>query len=338
MTLREIEQSVFGEIHNAKTAQELEEVRHTYLGRKGYLTSILRGLSTLSLEERRDVGGQANELRSRIEQVLEERLRDLKGAQENGFFDVSFPGKKLVTGHLNPLTLILREIEDIYLSLGFSVVEGPEVETEFHNFDALNIPANHPAREMWDTFWLKRGDEKEQRMLLRTHTSPVQIRYMLTHQPPFRIIVPGTTYRYEATDARHEMQFTQVEGLAVGSDVTLANFKSIIEAFFSRLFAQKVEIRLRPGYFPFVEPGVEVDATCPRCKKKGCELCKFSGWLELGGAGMVHPNVFNAVKYNPKEVQGFAFGIGAERFAMIKYGIPDIRLFRSGDLRFIRQF
>ncbi|MBI5420693.1 MAG: phenylalanine--tRNA ligase subunit alpha [Parcubacteria group bacterium] len=335
MTLQEIEQLVFAEIIRVTTAKELEEVQHTYLGRKGHLTAILRGLSTLSLEEKRTIGEQANALRVRIETALKEQFGKLEGKGEEKFFDITFPGKKVVTGHLNPLTLILREIEDIFISFGFSVVEGPEVETEFNNFDALNIPANHPAREMWDTFWLK---PENQKLLLRTHTSPVQIRYMMTHEPPFRIIVPGTTYRYEATDARHEMQFTQVEGLVVGKDVTLANFKAVIEAFFIRLFAQKVEIRLRPGYFPFVEPGVEVDATCPRCKKKGCELCKFSGWLELGGAGMVHPNVFDAVKYNPKEVQGFAFGIGAERFAMIKYGIPDIRLFRSGDLRFIRQF
>ncbi len=336
MTLQEIEQSVFVEIGRVSTAKELEGIQHTYLGRKGHLTAILRGLSELSLEEKRDVGERANVLRVRIETALEERrLAMSERSESNGFFDITFPGKKVVTGHLNPLSLILREIEDIFISFGFSVVEGPEVETEFNNFDALNIPANHPAREMWDTFWLK---SEHQRLLLRTHTSPVQIRYMMSHEPPFRIIVPGTTYRYEATDARHEMQFTQVEGLVVGGDVTLANFKAVIEAFFIRLFAQKVEIRLRPGYFPFVEPGVEVDATCPRCKRKGCELCKFSGWLELGGAGMVHPNVFDAVKYNPKKVQGFAFGIGAERFAMIKYGIPDIRLFRSGDLRFIRQF
>jgi len=340
MILEEIEQLVFTEIGRVSTAKELEEIQHTYLGRKGHLTGILRGLSLLSLEEKRDVGGKANALRVRIETALKERLEELKDKQEERFFDITFPGEKIVTGHLNPLTLILKEIEDIFISFGFSVVEGPEVETEFNNFDALNIPANHPAREMWDTFWIKSQipNPKSQRSLLRTHTSPMQIRYMMTHEPPFRIIVPGTTYRYEATDARHEMQFTQVEGLVVGEDVTLANFKAVIEAFFIRLFAQKVEIRLRPGYFPFVEPGVEVDATCPRCKKKGCELCKFSGWLQLGGAGMVHPNVFDAVKYNPTEVQGFAFGIGAERFAMIKYGIPDIRLFRAGDLRFIRQF
>lgn len=337
MTINEIEHSVFAEIHNTHTAKELEEVRARYLGRKGTLTSVLRGLAELSLEDRREIGPRAQALRDRIEEACEDRLQDFEATSET-FFDVSFPGKKITVGHHNPLSLLIQDTEDIFLSLGFSVVDGPEVETEFNNFDALNIPANHPAREMWDTFWLKRAHNTEPRKLLRTHTSPVQIRYMQTHEPPFRIIVPGTTYRYEATDARHEMQFSQIEGLAVGETVTLANFKSIITAFFSRLFAQKVEIRLRPSYFPFVEPGVEVDATCPRCHKRGCELCTFTGWLELGGAGMVHPHVFDAVGYNPNTIQGFAFGVGAERLAMIKYGIPDIRLFRSSDLRFIQQF
>ena len=238
--------------------------------------------------------------------------------------------------------------------MGFTVAEGPEIETEHYNFDALNIPAEHPARDMWDTFWLRQNEIKIQsagrrtklknneRLLLRTHTSPVQIRYMETHEPPIRIISPGIVYRYEATDASHDIEFWQIEGLMVDKDVSAANFKAVIERFFSELFRRVVSIRLRPSYFPFVEPGFEVDISCAQCKGKGCSICGQSGWLEMMGAGMVHPNVFKAVGYNPSPlaggVQGFAFGMGLDRIAMMKYKIPDIRLMRSGDLRFLDQF
>ena len=231
------------------------------------------------------------------------------------------------------------------------MAEGPEVETERYNFDALNIPRNHPSRDMWDTFWLKPTNDKRlttndnrklsvvsSGLLLRTHTSPVQIRYMEKHNPPIRIIAPGRTFRYEATDASHEFQFYQVEGLMVDKNVSVANFKAVIEEFFSRLFETKVKTRLRPSYFPFVEPGFEVDISCLNCSQKGCSACKKAGWLEIAGAGMVHPSVFKAVGYNPKQVQGFAFGMGLDRIVMMKYKIPDIRLFHSGDLRFLKQF
>ena len=235
--------------------------------------------------------------------------------------DVTAPGKRPERGHLHPLTLVQNKAIDIFSSMGFEVAEGPEVETEYYNFDALNIPKNHPARDMWDTFWLKNGK------LLRTHTSPVQIRYMETNQPPFRLIAPGKVFRYEATDATHEAQFYQLEGLMVGKEITLANLKAVMEVFFQKFFGEKnIKVRLRPSYFPFVEPGVEVDIW-------------FKGkWMEIAGAGMVHPKVLENVKIDPREWQGFAFGMGIDRLAMIKYKIDDVRLFYSGDLRFIKQF
>lgn len=235
--------------------------------------------------------------------------------------DVTVPGKKIEHGHLHPITQAQKKASDIFSSMGFEIVEGPEVETEYYNFDALNIPKDHPARDLWDTFWLKNG------RLMRTHTSPVQIRYMETHQPPLRIIVPGRTFRYEATDATHEIQFYQLEGLMIGEDITLANLKAVMETFFQEFFGSKsIQVRLRPSYFPFVEPGVEVDM---KYKKK---------WMEIAGAGMVHPKVLENIKLNPRQWQGFAFGMGIDRLAMLKYKIDDMRLFYSSDLRFIKQF
>jgi phenylalanyl-tRNA synthetase alpha chain len=263
------------------------------------------------------------------------------------WLDITRPGVRPEKGHLHPLTKMTREMIDIFSQLGFEIVEGPEVETEYYNFDALNIPDYHPAREMWDTFWLSGGyrmgevnkkQTRHDRLLLRTHTSPVQVRYMETHNPPFRIIVPGRVYRYEATDASHDVQFHQLECLMVDKNASLASLKAIIHEFFSRLFTKRVTIRLRPSYFPFTEPSVEIDISCLSCKGKGCSICKKTGWVELAGAGMVHPNVFNAVGYNPQDVRGFAFGMAIDRLALMKYNIPDIRLFRSGDIRFLKQF
>lgn len=235
-------------------------------------------------------------------------------------------------GHIHPLNQVIRSAVEIFTELGFEVAEGPEAETEYYNFDALNIPKDHPARDMWDTFWLKDG------RLLRTHTSPVQVRYMEKHKPPLAIIVPGKTYRYEATDATHEAQFTQLEGLMIGETVTLANMKWVLAQFFEKLFAKKLEVRLRPSYFPFVEPGFEVDVQCFKCAGAGCSMCKRTGWIEIMGAGMVHPKVLEGVGIDPNKYHGFAFGMGAERIAMLKYGVDDIRLFYSGDMRFVNQF
>lgn len=347
-------------IAKAETPEKIEELRIEYLGRKGALTVILRSLKDLPAEERKTIGEEANKIRAEIETRLEEKKTALLGTLTESvlkkeWIDVTHPGKRIEKGTLHPITQILREAELIFASMGFATIEGPEVETEYYNFDALNIPQNHPARDMWDTFWIKNpkgADSKSQiadsksnkpsvishKLLLRTHTSPVQVRYMESHNPPIRIIVPGRVYRYEATDASHDIQFYQLEGLMVDKNISIANFKAIIQLFFSRLFKKEVSIRLRPSFFPFTEPSFEVDISCIICGQKGCSVCKQSGWLELAGAGMVHPNVFKAAGYNPKEVQGFAFGMGINRIAMMKYKIPDIRLFHSGDLKFLNQF
>lgn len=245
-------------------------------------------------------------------------------------------------GHIHPLTQIINEVVDAFRDLGFEVAEGPEIEDEYHNFDALNVPADHPARDMWDTFWLKTPSGVEGlKKLLRTHTSPVQIRYLENNKPPLKIIVPGKVFRYEATDARHEAQFFQIEGLMVDKKVSVADMKGSLEYFLKKIFDQNVQIRLRPSFFPFVEPGFEVDMICPKClnqKQEKCSVCGSSGWLEIMGAGLVHPHVFESVGLDPDEWQGFAFGMGPERLAMVKWGIEDIRHFYSGDLRFINQF
>lgn len=237
-------------------------------------------------------------------------------------------------GHIHPLTRTMDEIVRIFTELGFEVALGPEIETEHYNFDALNVPKNHPARDMQDTFWVKGAKET----VMRTHTSPVQVRYMETHKPPFRIVVPGKVYRYEATDATHETQFHQVEGLVVGEDVTFAGLKWTLEKFFKKLFGDDIKMRMRPSFFPFVEPGVEIDISCFLCDGAGCGVCKRSGWIEVMGGGMVHSNVLLAGGIDPRAYRGFAFGIGVDRLVMLKYGIEDIRLLYAGDLRLIEQF
>lgn len=338
MNLEGIRNEAEQAIQMAQDAAALELIRVKYLGRKGELNKFFDSLKSLSLEEKRAIGPGLQKLKLELNELLVKKIASFQteaGTQLS--LDITMPGKKISVGHVHPLTIIEKQIREIFKALNFSVVEGPQIETEFYNFDALNIPQGHPARDMWDTFWLKDTRDKE-RLLLRTHTSPVQIRFMESHKPPFQVIVPGRVFRFEATDASHETNFHQVEGLMVGKDVNLANFKFMIHEFFKRLFNRSVKIRLRPSYFPFVEPGLEVDLECVRCSGKGCAVCKQSGWLEIMGAGMVHPHVFEAARYNPRDWQGFAFGLGLERVAMIKYNIPDIRLFHSGDLRFIKQF
>jgi len=327
MKLEDIKNSALKAISEITSPEKLEEIKIKFLGRKSELTELLRSLKDLSIEERRKLGPKLQELKKELEESFDKRLKELRVSSSTlrERFDVTKPGHKITSGHIHPLSKIEEEIEQIFLSMNFSVVEGPEVEDEYHNFDALNIPKDHPAREMWDTFWLKQSSGG----LLRTHTSPMQIRFMEKNNPPFQIIVPGRVFRYEATDASHEINFYQIEGLMVGDGINLANFKFVVEEFFKKFFGkQKIEFRFRPSYFPFVEPGVEVDI----------KLSKSGKWLEVMGAGMVHRKVFDAVGYNPNDVTGFAFGLGLERLAMIKYKISDIRLFYSGDLRFIKQF
>lgn len=244
-------------------------------------------------------------------------------------------GRNIEKGHLHPITQTVLRVSEIFSSLGFSVVNGPEIEDEYHNFDALNIPRDHPARDMQDTFWLKPDKLKK---LLRTQTSDVQIRFMEKNKPPLAIIVPGKVFRNEATDATHDAQFHQCEGLVISEKITLANLKGTLELFLKKLFGESVIIRLRPGYFPFVEPGVEVDMVCFKCQGKGCSSCSQSGWIEILGAGMVHPKVLNTVGIDSKKYQGFAFGLGMDRITMLKHGVEDIRLFYSGDLRLVNQF
>lgn len=348
-----LKEGALTELEQVKNMKELERFRVRYLGRKGKLTTTLRKLKDLSLNERRAVGPEANQLKKDLEEAIKFRKKELAIEPSVSGIDITRPGKRpAVVGHLHPLTKIEQEVRRIFLSMNFSVIEGPEIETEYYNFDALNIPPFHPAREAWDTFWIKqetRGRKQETtkkplspvagRLLLRTHTSPMQIRYMEAHQPPFQIIVPGRTFRYEATDATHETNFYQLEGLMVGKDVSLANFKFVVEKFFREFFAgKKVDFRFVPSYYPFVEPGLDVEIKFDAGRPRKGTSSPRGKWLEVMGAGMVHPNVFEAAHYNPREWQGFAFGVGLNRLAMIKYKIPDIRLFMSGDLRFINQF
>lgn len=323
--------------------KELEEWRIRFVGRKSPLTQILRSISTLPLEERRVVGAKANQAKQILEARLAEKKKDLEDklalALQREAVDVTLPGQKVLLGRLHPTTITLREICEIFVSMGFQIVEGPEVEWDYYNFEALNMPQEHPARDMFATLWIDVGDAGKGRpMLLRTHTSPVQIRVMERSRPPIRIVAPGRVYRYEATDATHEWMFYQVEGLAVDKNITLSDLKGTLFEFARRLFGEERKCRFRCDYFPFVEPGVEMAIDCLVCHGNGCRLCGNSGWIEILGAGMVHPEVLRRVGIDPEVYSGFAFGMGVERIPMLRYGIDDIRLFYSNDLRFLEQF
>jgi len=322
------------EINRARDLKFLNEDFKKYLGKRGELTLVLRSLERMPKAKRAKVGKEANELKTFLREKFEQKKFSFAKATEDKeeWIDVTRPGKKLTLGHLHPLTQVKRKVEEIFQAMGFSVVEGPEAENEWYNFDALNIPKDHPARDMWDTFYLKDG------LLLRTHTTPVDARYMEKNNPPLRIITIGRCFRHEATDASHESNFYQIDGLMAGKDISVANFKAIIQEFFQRFFEKPVEIRMRPSYFPFTEPSFEVDMTCLVCGGKGCSACQQTGWMEMMGAGMMHPNVFKNSGLNPKNWQGFAFGMGLDRLTMMKYKINDIRLLYSGDLRFLKQF
>ncbi len=335
--IKSLEKKAEKEIKNSKNLKDLNGVYKKYLDKKGELSKVLRSLKKLPKAKRIKLGKEANGLKVYLKEIIERKNKKLKERSrkqvyEKEWIDITIPARKLVLGHLHPLTQVKRETEEIFQLMGFSVIEGPEVETEWYNFDALNIPKDHPARDSWDTFYLKN------RLLLRTHTSPVQIRYMEKNNPPLRIIVPGRIFRHEATDANHEFNFYHLEGLMVDKQVSAANFKAVIQEFYRQFFRKPIKIRMRPSYFPFVEPGFEVDMSCTVCLGKGCPTCGRTGWQEMMGAGMVHPNVLKNSGLNPKNWQGFAFGMGLERLAMMKYKINDIRLFYKGDLRFLKQF
>ncbi len=321
----------------AQSSAELEKVRVGFLGRQGALTQLLRSLGALAPEERPAVGAAANDAKRELEALLDARLaaalateRRAERARER--VDLTLPGRRPPQGALHPLTRVLDEIVAIFASLGFSVAEGPEVETDYYNFEALNIPRDHPARDMQDTLYLSEST------LLRTHTSPVQIRAMKAQHPPVRIIVPGRVYRRDVADMSHSPMFHQVEGLAVDRNITMGDLKGTLELFAREMFGPGSRIRFRPSFFPFTEPSAEVDVLCFVCGGAGCRLCKQGGWLEILGSGMVHPQVLKNVGYDPEEVTGWAFGMGIERIAMLKYGIDDLRLFFENDVRFLRQF
>lgn len=337
--LEELRSKATTELGRAQSLKALEKWKISYLGRKGALTQILRSLKDLPLEERRETGSAANELKDFLWEKFAERKKELKEAElaeeiQKTSFDVTLPGYPVELGRLHPTTQTLRQICQVFSNMGFETVEGPEVEWDYYNFEALNIPPEHPARDMWATLWI----DKDREMLLRTHTSPVQIRLMEERHPPIRAIVPGKVYRYEATDATHESMFYQVEGLAVDRGITLAHLKGTLYEFVRRLFGPERKVRFRCDYFPFVEPGAEVAIQCLRCGGAGCRVCGGKGWVEILGAGMVHPKVLERVGYDPELYTGFAFGMGVERIPMLKYGIDDIRFFYSNDLRFLEQF
>lgn len=339
--LHSLYQNTIKTIETTESIEDLEQIRIRVLGRKGELTQILRSLGTLPQEERVEVGKLSNELKEKIEDALETRKAKLEEIRINklsmeDWLDVtlSMPEslKKLETGHLHPISQIQYEIEDIFTSMGFEILDGPEVETDYYNFEALNIPPYHPARDMQDTFWTEDGN------LLRTHTSAIQVRGMERLKPPFRVIGPGRVFRYESIDASHENTFYQVEGMMVDKDISVAHLIYFMKTLLKEIFKRETTIRLRPGYFPFVEPGFELDIHCLICNGQGCSVCKNSGWVELLPCGLVHPNVLRYGNIDPDNWSGFAFGLGLNRLVMMRYGINDIRHFLSGDIRFLHQF
>ncbi|MEX5284480.1 phenylalanine--tRNA ligase subunit alpha [Selenomonas sputigena] len=318
---------------------ELQDIRVKTLGKKGELTSILRGMGKLSPEERPRIGQIVNEAREAIEACLEKKRAELEQAEltrkiAEEKLDVTLPGRCEPLGSLHPLTITLDRIKNIFMDMGYSVEEGPEIERDHYNFEALNLPKDHPARDMQDSFYITED------ILMRTHTSPVQARTMQAHEPnsPIRMIAPGRVYRRDDYDATHSPMFTQVEGLVVDKGIRFSDLKGTLEDFLRQMFDEKARVRFRPSFFPFTEPSTEVDISCVMCHGEGCRVCKGTGWLEILGAGMVHPNVLTMSGYDPKRVSGFAFGMGVERIAMLSYGIDDLRLFYDNDVRFLRQF
>lgn len=334
--LEQLKNEALQYIADSSNELELQEIRVSFLGRKGALTALMKGLGGLSPEERPLVGQVVNSVKDQLEVALESaiafaRKKEIATKLQSERIDVTLSGRRASSGSSHPITQVIEEISDIFAGLGFSVAEGPEIEHDWYNFEALNFPPEHPARDMQDTFFT------DNNLLLRTHTSPVQIRTMLKQKPPVRIIAPGTVYRCDS-DATHSPMFHQIEGLMVDKEITFADLKGMLTAFTNQLFGQKTGVRLRPSFFPFTEPSAEVDIACVMCGGKGCRVCKQSGWLEILGAGMVDPEVFRHVNYDAEEYSGFAFGMGIERIAMLKYGISDMRLLFENDVRFLRQF
>ena len=330
--LSDLKNRVAKEIENIKDSQTLLAAKNKYLGRKGQLAKLLKEIKNLTDEEKPRVGQLANELKNELVSAFDKLESRLAGVAEKLEFDTSLPGSRRVYGHLHPLTQVQQEIEQAFLQIGFTVFDGPQLESEYYNFNALNIPSDHPARDTQDTFWLDDGN------LLRTHTSNLQVRMLEKYSAPFRGIFPGRVFRCESTDPGHDHTFHQVEGLMVDKNLNIGNLIATMKALLSSVFKTEVTVRLRPGFFPFVEPGFEMDIRCLICDGKGCSVCKQSGWVELMPCGMVHPEVLKAGGLDPQVYSGFAFGLGLTRLVMMKYRINDIRLLLSADLRFLNQF
>ncbi len=321
----------------ADKLEKLEELRVRFLGKKGELTAVMKGMGKLSPEERPVIGQLANEVRSRIEQALEEKKNALEAELQNAKMkrerlDVTMPGRRSAEGGKHPLLTVLDDLKDIFIGMGFTIAEGPEVELDYYNFEALNIPKDHPARDTQDTFYINEN------LVLRSQTSPVQVRTMENQKPPIRIIAPGRVYRSDAVDATHSPVFHQVEGLVVDKGITMADLKGTLEIFVKKLYGEETRLRFRPHHFPFTEPSAEVDISCFNCGGEGCRVCKGEGWIEILGCGMVHPRVLQNCGIDPEEYSGFAFGIGLERVAMFRYDVDDMRMFFENDVRFLKQF
>ncbi len=338
--LLKIKEQALKALEGVKDAGALRDLQIKYLGRKGELTKALKTIGELAEDQRKELGKLANGIKDEVMarfKAVQDKLEEISIGED--FYDITLPGTKKARGHIHPISRIQAELEDLFLSMGFMVLDGPELESDFYNFEALNIPSSHPARDMQDTFYVDLKNQQGQfDLVMRTHTSPVQVRAMQKYGAPLRCVVPGRVFRAEATDAVHEHTFYQLEGLMIDKDISIANLISVMKELISGVFGKEMEVRIRPGYFPFVEPGIEMDIKCTICGGAKCPSCKHSGWLELLPAGMVHPKVLEYGGIDPKEFSGFAFGLGMTRLAMMKYGIGDIRLFQGGDLRFLEQF
>ena len=335
--LNKILEEAKAQLKEVSSLAQTDEIRVKVLGKKGKLTEILRGMGKLSPEERKTTGQIANKVRAEIEQLLESKFNELKKAAKEAQFklekiDVTEPGKDIILGVKHPLTITIEEISRVFMNMGFAITEGPEVETVFNNFDGLNAGPNHPARDMTDTFYIT--DD----ILLRTQTSTVQVRTLLKEKPPIKVIAPGRCFRCDTPDATHSPMFHQIEGLVVDEGITMADLKGTLDSFAKQLFGTSTKTKFRPHHFPFTEPSAEMDVSCFKCGGKGCKVCKGSGWIEILGCGMVHPNVLKVGNIDTEKYTGFAFGMGVERVAMLKYGVEDIRLFYENDMRFINQF
>ncbi|OGS35496.1 MAG: phenylalanine--tRNA ligase subunit alpha [Elusimicrobia bacterium RIFOXYB2_FULL_49_7] len=330
--LKRIQGEAVAEIAAAKDENTVYQVKSRFLGKKSSLSDILGKMASFSIEEKRAVGGEANRIKQTLEALIETRLAEISATVSAPSFDSTLPGFRPTIGRCHPLTQVMNDIKTVFFNMGFSLAEGPEVESDYYNFEALNTPKHHPARDMQDTFYIT------EELLLRTHTSPVQVRVMENQTPPIRAIMPGRVYRNEEISARSYCLFHQLEGLVVDTDVSFADLKGTLSAFVTQYFGSDVKTKFRPSFFPFTEPSAEVDVVCFICGGKGCPMCKRTGWLEIMGCGMVDPNVFKAVGIDNEQYTGFAFGMGIERIAILKYGIEDIRLFYENDIRFLQQF